>query len=98
MLECLINVLTVVNNVMAKQAHVLEEAQLSLKRVQEIPETEKESMSILLSGIPQGFDKLHIKFIVKGDASVTDVVNGRCTVHFPAISSEGMYTTLTHSL
>ena len=90
MLECLINALTVVNNVMAKQIHVLDDAQLRLKRVREIPEAKKESMSILLSGIPQGFEKMHIKFIVKGDTSVTDVVNGRCTVHFPAISSEGM--------
>lgn len=80
----------VVNNVIAKQTHVLEEALLSLKCVNKIPDIENESMSILLSGIPQRFDKWHIKFIVKGDASVTDVVNGRCTVHFPAVSSEGM--------
>ena len=90
MLLCLINDLVVVNNVMAKQTHVLEGAQLSLKRVKDIPEVENDPMSILLSGIPQGIDKLHIKLTVRCDASVTDVVNGRCTVHFPAISSEGM--------
>ena len=74
----------------ASQVLLLEDSRAE-KLIEGVPETKFESSNLLLTNIPQEMNKLHIECLLQFKATtVSEVVNGQCTVKLPPLPSKGI--------